>query len=84
MKRRNFVKTGAVAAGLFSSLKSYSLFTTAEESPLKPSEIPNQVSGPSGATQEEIRSAEYLRRARADKYLPGPPVFAELYQLPAV
>jgi len=84
MKRRNFVKTGAVAAGLFSSLKSYSLFTTAEESPLKPSEIPNQISGPSGATQEEIRSAEYLRRARADKYLPGPPVFAESYQSPAV
>jgi hypothetical protein len=29
------------------------------------------------ATQEEIRSAEYLKRAREDKFLPKPPAFRE-------
>ena len=77
MKRRVFLKTGAVAASLVSSLKAFPLFTTSGESMPKPYEVPNLISGQSGATQEEIRSAGYLRRVRADKYLPLPPVFAE-------
>ena len=83
MKRRIFLKTGA-AAGLFSAAKPFTAFTTPEGNPTKPARFPGRVTGPAGATQEEIRSADYLRRARADKYLPGPPVYAESYQSPAV
>jgi hypothetical protein len=83
MKRRIFLKTGA-AAGLFSAAKPFTVFTTPEGNSPKPARFPGRVSGPAGATPEEIRSADYLRRARADKYLPGPPVFAESYQSPAV
>jgi hypothetical protein len=83
MKRRIFLKTGA-AAGLFSAAKPFTVFTTPEGNSPKPARFPGRVSGPAGATPEEIRSADYLRRARADKYLPGPPVFAESYQSPVV
>jgi len=84
MKRSDFLKTGAFVAGLFSSSKSFPMFTTPNESPLKPSSIPDRISGSSEAVQEEIRSADYLRRAQADKFLPKLPVFAESYQPPTV
>ncbi len=44
----------------------------------------NQISGPGEAASEDIRSADYLRRVKADNYLPGQPVFADAYQSPAV
>ena len=79
MKRRNFLKTGA-AVGLFSATKPFSAFTANEGFPPKPARFPGRISGPTGAVQEEIRSADYLRRVRADKFLPVTPVFAESYQ----
>ena len=84
MERRVFLKRTAIAASVASSLKLFLPIKAIGMSSKKPSQNPSQVSGPSGATQEEIRSAEYLRRAQADKYLPGQPVFAESYQPLAV
>ena len=83
MKRRNFLKTGA-AVGLFSAAKPFTVFTTAEGIPPKPARFPGRISGPAGAAQEDIRSVDYLRRVKADKYLPQLPVFAESYQSPSV
>jgi alpha-L-fucosidase 2 len=63
MKRRDFVKSGAATAGLVGS--SSLLLATAEGC----GEI-------GGADQEDIRSADYLSRARSDRLLPKPPVHA--------
>ena len=72
MKRRNFLKKGAVAAGLV-SIPGTLLHLTACKSQ-------NLPSGSLGAAGEEIRSSEYLKRVRADKYLPKFPVFAKSKQ----
>jgi len=80
MKRRIFLKKSAVAASLVSIPGSFLPLTACKESPHKSSRI----SGSSGTGQKEIRSAEYLNRVRADKYLPGPPVFAKSKLTPAV
>jgi alpha-L-fucosidase 2 len=71
MRRRDFLKTGAVAAGLAGSQSLFPPLLANEISPPKPS-------GPTGARPEDNRSAEYLRRAQQDKFLPKPPVFAEI------
>jgi alpha-L-fucosidase 2 len=84
MKRRVFLTKTAIAAGAASSLKLFLPIKARGMGSKKPIEIPNPISNPSGVTKEEIRSADYLRRVRADKYLPGPPVFAESYQSPDV
>lgn len=84
MKRRVFLTKTAIAASAASSLELFFPFKANGMGSKRPSEIRNLISDPSGTTKEEIRSAEYLRRARADKYLPGPPVFAESYQSPDV
>ena len=65
MKRRNFLKKGAVAASLVSIPGSLLPLTSCK----------SQKS--TGMTKEEIRSADYLQRVQADKYLPKSPVFAE-------
>ena len=83
MKRRNFLKAGA-AVGLFSATKPFTVLATTDGIPNKPARFPGRISGPAGAGQEEIRSADYLRRVRADKYLPRLPVFVESFQHPAV
>ena len=83
MKRRNFLKAGAVV-GLFSATKPFTVFATTDGISHKPARFPGRISGPAGTRQEEIRSADYLRRVRSDKYLPQLPVFAESYQNPAV
>jgi alpha-L-fucosidase 2 len=83
MKRRNFLKTGA-AVGVFSAAKPFTLFSTSEGTPPKPARFPGRIAGPAGVAQDDIRSAEYLRRIRADKYLPQLPVFAESYQSQSV
>jgi hypothetical protein len=70
MKRRDFLKTGAVAAGLASSLKLAPSLMASASDPPKPS-------GPTGGPAEDNRSADYLRRAQQDKLLPKPPVLAE-------
>jgi alpha-L-fucosidase 2 len=86
MKRRNFLKTGAVVAGagLLSTQKSLAGLTTPEQSSPKPSSITGKGSRSSGAVQEDIRSAEYLKKVRADKLLPKPPVSAKSKQTPAI
>jgi hypothetical protein len=55
-----------VAAGLAGSTKL-----------LEPLEAAQSAAPKTPAAQEEIRTAEYLQRAKRDKYLPKPPVFAE-------
>ena len=82
MRRRDFLKKGTVAVGLASSPKLLPPLTASESSPQKPSQISSRNSGQTGAAREENRSADYLRRVQADKFLPKPPVFAESY-LPA-
>ena len=67
MKRRDFIKTGAVAAGLAGSLKILPSLKAAENDSPKPS-----TSGTG-----ENRSTDYLRRARSDQFLPKPPVIAD-------
>ena len=74
MKRRDFIKTGAVAAGLAGSLKFLPSLKAAESDSPKPP-------APSAG---ENRSADYLRRAQEDKFLPKPPVVADSSQPDAV
>lgn len=67
MKRREFIKTGAVAAGLVGSLKFLPSLAAAESDSPKP---PTPDAG-------DNRSADYLRRAQSDQFLPKPPVVAD-------
>jgi alpha-L-fucosidase 2 len=76
MKRRVFLKKGAVAAGLVTIPNTLLQLTGCKSQ--------NQSSGSISASEEEIRTPEYLNRVRADKYLPGPPVFAKSKQTPAI
>jgi len=75
MKRRAFLKNGAITVGLVSTPSLF--LKTAEGSDQKPSRL-------SGGEQEEIRSSKYLNRVRTDKYLPKLPVFAKSKQTPAI
>ena len=75
MKRRVFIKNGAITVGLVGT--SSLTLTKAEGCEQKPSRY-------SGAEQEEIRSAKYLNRARANKYLPKAPVFAHTKLAPDI
>ena len=73
MKRRDFIKTSAVAAGLAGSLKALQPLTvTAGESPIP---------APTGAEKGDNRPPEYLRRAQQDRFLPKPPSPARSYQV---
>jgi alpha-L-fucosidase 2 len=84
MKRRMFLLKTAVAAGVGGSLKWFIPSTARGMSSKESSHLLHEISGPKGAGSMDIRSADYLRRVRADKYLPGPPVFSEAYQSPEV
>jgi hypothetical protein len=84
MKRRNFLKKTAIAAGVAGSMKSFFPFTAGGTNSRTSSEIVNQTPGPGGAVGKDIRSADYLRRVRGEKNSPGPPVFAESSQSPSV
>ncbi len=66
MKRRDFLTRGTVAAGLAGSTKL-----------LEPLDAAQSAAPKTPAAQEEIRTAEYLQRAKQDKHLPKPPVFSE-------
>jgi hypothetical protein len=73
MKRRDFIKTSAVAAGLAGSLKALQPLTaTAAESPIP---------APTGAEKGDNRPPEYLRRAQQDRFLPKPPTPPKPYQV---
>jgi hypothetical protein len=67
MKRRDFLKRSSVAIGLAGSLDLLPSLLAGESSPPKSS-------GQTGAPPEDNRSADYLRRAQGDKFLPKPPV----------
>ena len=68
MKRRIFIKNGAITAGL---VGSSSFLLTATESC---TQDPSRLSG----LKEEIRSAEYLGRVQSDQFLPKPPQYASI------
>ncbi len=73
MKRRDFIKTSAVAVGLAGSLKTLQPLTaTAGESPIPTS---------TGAEKGDNRPPEYLRRVQQDRFLPKPPSPARSYQV---
>jgi hypothetical protein len=70
MRRRDFLKKSAAAAGLAGSLDLLpSLSASAEDS--------QPPSGQTAAPPGDNRSADYLRRAQEDKLLPKPPAFAD-------
>jgi alpha-L-fucosidase 2 len=75
MKRRNFFKKGAVAAGLV-GIPGTILQLTACNSQ-------NQSSDSTVVAGEEIRTSEYLDRVQADNYLPAQPVPAKSKLTPA-
>jgi len=80
MKRRDFLKKGTLAAGLASSpgfLSPILASETGSPQSTKSSQLTVKAPG-------EIRSAEYLRRARNGQDRPKAPVFAESYVSPEV
>ncbi len=76
MKRRNFLKKGAVAAGLVGIPSTLLQLTSCKSQ--------NLSSGSMTEPGEEIRTSAYLNRVRADRFLPRPPVFAKSKLEPAV
>jgi len=68
MKRRDFLKTGAVAAGLAGSLKLLPSLQAADSDAPKP---------PAPGAGDTL-SADYLRRVRSDQLLPKPPMAVAL------
>jgi alpha-L-fucosidase 2 len=75
MKRRDFLKKGTIVVGLGNS-PNLIVPLMAENNDLQrvPPDSSEQV-----ATQEEARSVQYLRRARADENLPKPPLAVALH-----
>jgi len=73
MKRRDFLKTSVVAAGMAGSLKV--LQPPAAGAGASPTPAPT------GVTKDDNRPAEYLRRVRGDKFLPKPPAPARSYPI---
>jgi len=71
MKRRDFLKTSA-AAGLVGTLTI---------SPAIAESAPKKTSEPSGAPPLDNRPAEYLHRARGDRFLPKKPAPARSYPI---
>jgi alpha-L-fucosidase 2 len=69
MKRRDFLKTSAAAAGLVGTL---------EVSPLLGGE---KCDAQTGAPHEDNRPADYLQRVQADRFLPKLPVIARSYPI---
>jgi hypothetical protein len=74
MKRRDFLKTSAAAAGLVGSLTIKSALAKAEGDPQATSEQ-------TGAQLTDNRPAEYLHRVQEDRFLPKPPAPARLYPI---
>jgi alpha-L-fucosidase 2 len=64
VKRRDFLTKSTAVAGVISSAE------------LLPQLMADQSGAPKAALGE-VRSAEFLKRARADKFLPKPPVFRD-------
>jgi alpha-L-fucosidase 2 len=75
MKRRDFLKSGTLTAGLASSP---GLLAPLLESETGSTELAKN-SQETEKAPEEIRSAEYLRRAQSSQGLPKPPIVADSY-----
>ena len=73
MKRRDFLTKGAAVAGLAGSAKLVPPLMADQSGAPKPAPAAAKAT----VAPEEVRSAEYLKRARADKFLPKPPVFRD-------
>jgi len=73
VKRRDFLTRGTAAAGLAGSTELLKPLEAAQSAAPKPT----QSAAKAQSAHEEIRSADYLRRAKQDKYLPKPPAFRE-------
>jgi alpha-L-fucosidase 2 len=84
MKRRVFLKNSTFFASLAGTLKLPFPFTGTEIESEKPVPRSAQGSELTGTMQEDIRSAEYLRRVKENKFLPKPPVFKESKLTPDV
>ncbi len=74
MKRRDFIKTGAVAVGAVGSLKIAPMLAAAESDP-------QETSGQAAAPPADNRPADYLHRVQQDPFLPKPPAVARPYQI---
>ena len=73
MKRRGFIKSSAISIGLVST-PSFLLATAKLEDP--------ETAQIAGTEPEEIRSVEYLRRAKSSRFLPKPPESTNISILP--
>lgn len=71
MKRRDFIKTSALAAGLVGSVKTLEPLATGD------SAIPDS----NGASEADNRPIEYLRKGQAERFLPKAPALAKPYQV---
>ncbi len=75
MKRRDFLTKGTLAAGLAASPGLLTPMLESETSSAQTAETLKQTAG----APEEIRTAEYLRRAREDQFLPKKPVSTDFH-----
>ena len=74
MKRRDFIKTGAIAVGAVGSLKIAPMLAAAESDSQKPS-------GKTEASAKDNRPVEYLHRVQGDPFLPTPPAPVRSYEI---
>ena len=78
MRRRDFLKTGTItAAGLVGPRKVLQPHPASEGGSQKPSHNSGQLRGQTRAARQDNRSTYYVRRLRADKFLPKVPQLAE-------
>ena len=80
MKRRDFLTKGTLAVGLASSHGLLKPLLASETDSTKSTKTSQQTA----KAPEEIRSPEYLRRSKNDKFLPKMPAFAASYLSPDV
>ncbi len=73
MKRRDFIKTSAVVAGLAGSVKALEPLTAAASA--------SPVAVPTGAAKDDNRPVEYLHRVQGEPFLPNAPVPARSYEV---
>ena len=81
MKRRDFLKTSMVAAGIAGSPELIQPLKASESSVKEPSQRPGRSSVSTGTTQTDNRSTDYLRRAQGEPFLPDPPMPARPYSI---
>ena len=77
MKRRDFLKTSMVAAGIADSPELLQTLKASEKSP----QTPRQTTTSTGTKHVDNRPAEYLNHVQKDPFLPEPPTSAKSYQV---